>query len=212
MTQIKNNIDVATVKPEINISINDNDYRIFDFSDEMRLDGSISQLVSFMETTSGKGKSEEEKDLDYANAQSIWKGYQQDLRTVKFNFYLDRAQYNLLTDILLRKLEYDVNTVFIAIELTELLGGMSGTKFTDDKEVKSFRVDATEITYIYHLIQNYKVKGLSKDSYTFAKILRRIGEISKIVSYYDANAKSLTEEISKWALNLDSVPQIETEA
>jgi hypothetical protein len=73
MTQIKNNIDVATVKPEINISINDNDYRIFDFSDEMRLDGSISQLVSFMETTSGKGKSEEEKDLDYANAQSIWK-------------------------------------------------------------------------------------------------------------------------------------------
>ena len=165
-----------------------------------------------METTTGNGKSEEQKDLDYANAQSIWKGYQQDLRTVKFNFYLDRAQYNLLTDILLKKLEYDVNTVFIAIELTELLGGMSGTKFVDDKEVKSFRVDATEITYIYHLIQNYKVKGLSKDSYTFAKILRRIGEISKIVSYYDANAKSLTEEISKWALNLDSAPQIETEA
>ncbi len=138
MTQIKNNIEVATVKPEINIIINDNDYRIFDISDEMRLDGSISQLMEFMGSTTGSGKSEEQKDLDYANAQSIWKGYQQDLRTVKFNFYLDRSQYNLLTDILLKKLEYDVNTVFIAIELTELLGGMSGTKFANDKEIKIY--------------------------------------------------------------------------
>lgn len=211
MTQVKNNIEVSTVKPEMSISINDIDYRIFDFSDEMKLDNTIDQLRKFMESTNGDGKTEEQKDLDYVNAQSMWKGYQQDLRTVKFNFCLDRSQYTLLTDILLKKLEYDVNTVFIAIELTEMLGGMSGTKFSDDKEIKSFRVDATEITYIYHLIQNYKVKGLTKDSYTFAKILRRIGEISKIVSYYDANAKNLTEEISNWALSLDAGPQIVSE-
>jgi hypothetical protein len=110
----------------------------------------------------------------------------------------------VLTDILLKKLEYDVNTVFIAIELTEMLGAMSGSKYLDDKEIKSFSVDATEITYIYHLIQNYKVKGLTKEAYTFSKILRRIGEISKIVSYYDANAKRLTDEISRWALSLDA--------
>lgn len=205
----KENIEVATIKPETSLLIEDNSYRIIEISDEMKLDGLIHSLRSFMSTTTGFGKTEEQKDLDYVNAQTIWKSYQSELRTVKFNFHLDRSQYTLLTDILLKKLEYDVNTVFIAIELTDLLGGMSGTKFSSDKEIKPFLATATEITYIYHLIQNFKVKGLSKDSYTFSKILRRIGEISKIVSYYDANAKNLTEEISKWALSLDSTPMSE---
>jgi hypothetical protein len=85
-----------------------------------------------------------------------------------------------------------------------MLGAMSGSKYSDDKEIKPFSVDATEITYVYHLIQSYKVKGLTKEAYTFSKILRRIGEISKVVSYYDSCAKRLTDDIAKWALNLDA--------
>lgn len=210
MTQ-NNKIDVATLKPEVEISINDSTLRIMETIDEFNLDKKINDLRDYMSTTTGIGKTEEQKDLDYVHAQSIWKGYQNDLRSVKFNFYLDRSQYTLLTDILLKKLEYDVNTVFIAIELTELMGSMSGTKFRDDKEIKSFQATATDITYIYHLIQNFKIKGLTKDAYTFSKILRRIGEISKIVSYYDANAKNLTEEITQWALNLDAGAQLISE-
>jgi len=82
---------------------------------------------------------------------------------------------------------------------------MNGTKFADDIEIKPFKANATEITYMYHLIQSFKVKGLTKEAYTFSKILRRIGDISKIISYYDANAKNLTDEISKWALSLDAI-------
>jgi len=93
--------------------------------------------------------------------------------------------------------------VFIAIELVDLLGSMKGVKFQSD-EMKSFQVTATEITYIYHLIQNHKVKGLSREAFTFAEILRRIGEISKIVSYYDTTAKNFTDQIATWALSLDA--------
>jgi len=202
MTQ--NKLEVNTVKPELMFSFEENNYRILEMMDEINLDGLIKSIEDYMSTTNGFGKTDIQKDSDYAQVQTIWKEYQTKLRGVKFNFHLDRAQYGVLTDILLKKLEYDVNTVFIAIELTEMLGSMSGTKFSDDKEVKIFGVDATEITYIYHLIQNYKVKGLTKEAYTFSKILRRIGEISKIVSYYDANAKRLTDEISRWALSLDA--------
>jgi uncharacterized protein YjaG (DUF416 family) len=202
MTQ--NKIEVNSVKPELTFSQNENNYRILEMIDEMSLDSSIQSIEDYMKKTNGFGKTEEQKDADYAQVQSIWKEYQIKLRGVKFNFHLDRSQYGVLTDILLKKLEYDVNTVFIAIELTEMLGSMSGSKYSDDKEIKSFSVDATEITYVYHLIQNYKVKGLTKEAYTFSKILRRIGEISKIVSYYDACAKRLTDDISKWALNLDA--------
>ena len=189
---------------EISFSIDGVDVRILDIDSEFRLDSSIDSIRTFMLNTNGLGKTEEQKDMDYANAQVMWKSYQQDLRVVKFNFNLDRSQYTLLTDILLKKLEYGVDNIFIAIELTELLASMHGTKYNDDNQIKSFACNATEITYIYHLIQTYKVKGITKETYTFSKILLRIGEISKLVSYYDANAKNLTKDISEWALTLDA--------
>jgi hypothetical protein len=206
-----NKIEVNTVKPDISVTCGDDLVRLLDFSDELNLDSLVNDLEGYLSKTNGFGKTDEQKDTDYAIAQSKWKVYQEALREVKLNFYLDRTQYNLLTDLLLKKLEYDVNTVFIAIELTDLLGGMSSSKFSDEKEVKSFKVTPTEITYIYHLIQTYKVKGLTKEAYTFSKILRRIGEISKIVSYYDTHAKKLTEQISKWAYSLDGIIEMDQE-
>jgi len=196
-------LEINTVKPEISFSIDGVDMRILDVDSELRLDSNIDSIRNFMLNTNGVGKTDEQKDMDYDNAQVMWKTYQQDLRVVKFNFNLDRSQYTLLTDILLKKLEYGVDNIFIAIELTELLASMHGTKYNDDSQIKSFACNATEITYIYHLIQNYKVKGITKETYTFSKILLRIGEISKLVSYYDANAKNLTKDIADWALTLD---------
>ena len=104
----------------------------------------------------------------------------------------------------------------VAIELTNLLASMKDTKFTDDNQLTAFSVDATEITYIYHLISKHKVKGLSKDSYTFANILKRIGDISKVFNYYDTAAKNLTGEIQNWVaafeegVTIESTRELET--
>jgi hypothetical protein len=35
-------------------------------------------------------------------------------------------------------------------------------KYTSDTDIVSLDVDATQITYIYHLIATYKPKGLTK--------------------------------------------------
>ena len=201
MSQTK--LEVNTVKPDLFFTKKESTFRILDTDTEFKLDSSITNLEEYIKNTNGFGKSEEQKDMDYAHAQYLWKEYQTELKNCKLNFHLDQSQYSLLTDLLIKKLEYDTNTVFIAIELVDLLGSIKGTKFQGE-EVKSFKVTATEITYIYHLIQNYKVKGLSKEAFTFAEILRRIGEISKVVSFYDARAKNFTEEIAKWALSLDA--------
>jgi hypothetical protein len=199
----QNKVEVNTVKPELTFLKKENSYRILDSNVEHTLDTDIQSLEKYLSETTGFGKTEEQKDMDYAHAQYLWKTLQNDLKSCKLNFILDQNQYTLLTDLILKRLEYDTNTVFIAIELVDLLGSMKGVKFQSD-EMKSFQVTATEITYIYHLIQNHKVKGLTKEAFTFAEILRRIGEISKIVSYYDSTAKNFTEEIAKWALSLDA--------
>ena len=156
--------------------------------------------------------SEEAKDALYGNAQYLYNEYKKNLRDIRFNFYLNRPQYNLLTDLILKKLEYDVNTVFIAIELTELLGNMEGTKYQNDTDIKLFEVTATELTYIYHLIQSHKVKGLNKEAYVFSKLLMRIGEVSKVINYYDARAKALPEEIQQWALRMDATDVVKGES
>jgi hypothetical protein len=80
---------------------------------------------------------------------------------------------------------------------------MRDVKYTNDDELIAFPVNATEITYIYHLISKHKVKGLTKDSYTFSKVLMRIGTISKLFNYYDSYAKSLSTDIQDWVASFE---------
>jgi hypothetical protein len=192
-------IETNVIKPELNFIENEMEYLILDIESEARLDSRINDVESYIRENDGKGKSEEEKDELYKKAQDIWREYATALKETKYNFYLNRPQYNFLTDLLLKQIEYDVNTVFFAIELTELLGVMKSVKFKDDLELISIPVDPTEITYIYHLISNHKVKGLTKNAYIFAQILRRIGGISKVFNYYDTAGKNLNDDIQNWA-------------
>lgn len=206
-----NQIQVNTIKPELSFFENEALNRLLDFDGELLLDSKIGDIEKFMTDNTGQGLSEAEKDALYGSCQTIYTEYKKALRDVKFNFYLTRPQYNFLTDLFLKKLEYDVNTIFIAIELTAVLASMEGTKYSNDTEIKLFKVDATELTYIYHLIQPYKVKGLTKEAYTFSKLLVRIGELSKVINYYDAYAKNLTEDIQAWALKMDGDTSVKGE-
>jgi len=192
------NIVTNVVKPEIKFFENDSEHLVIDPINEVMLDAKVSSIESYMESNSGKGKSDEEQDELYKNAQDLWKEYTSALKDAKYNFHLNRPQWKFLTDLILQKLEYDVNTVFFAIELTNLLGTMREVKYANDKELIAFPVNATEITYIYHLISKHKVKGLTKDSYLFSEVLVRIGNISKVFNYYDSYAKSLSTDIQNW--------------
>lgn len=196
-------METNVVKPEIKFLENDTEQIILTTEVENMLDSKINDIETYMKNTVGKGKSQEEKDSIYGEAQNIWKSYQSALRDAKYNFHLNRPQWNFLTNLLLQKIEYDVNTIFFAIELTDMLGSMKKVKYTDDKTLIAFPVNATEITYIYHLIQKHKIKGLTNDAYIFAQILRRIGNISKIINYYDTYAKNLATEIQNWVASFE---------
>ena len=194
MTKIETNV----IKPDTRFFQNGSEYTTMDSANEYALDTKIKSVEDYIKANTGKGKSEEEKDELYKNAQELIKDYVNELRDTKYNFYLNRFQWKFLTDLILTKLEYDVNTIFFAIELTNLLGSMKGVKYSDDKELVKFEVNATEITYIYHLISKHKLKGLTKDTYTFSEILLTIGNISKLFNYYDGHIKNLSGDIQDW--------------
>jgi hypothetical protein len=202
-------IETNVVKPEINFFENDSEQIILNSEYENKLDSKLSEIEKYIRSNSGKGQTDEEKDNLYKNAQEMYKEYVEILRNTKYNFHLNRPQFKFLTDLILLKLEYDVNTVFFAIELTEMMGGMRNIKYSNDVEVLSVPVNATEITYIYHLISKHKVKGLTKDAYYFSQILKRIGNISKIFNYYDASAKSMTGDIQDWVASFEDGVSVE---
>ena len=197
------NIETNVVKPEIKFFENETENLVINPENEVLLDNRIKSIEDFMTNNDGTGKSDDEKDELYKTSQELWREYTNSLRDVKYNFHLNRVQWKFLTDLILTKLEYDVNTVFFAIELTELLGTMRDVKYSNDDELIAFPVNATEITYIYHLISKHKVKGLTKDSYTFSKVLVRIGNISKLFNYYDSYAKNLSTEIQNWVTSFE---------
>ena len=205
MTKIETN----TVKPEISFIESENNYLILDSFSESTLDNKILEVENYLKNNNGRDKSESEKDQLYKSSQQLWRSFAQSLKDTKYNFYLNKAQYKFLTDLILSKLEYDVNTVFFAIELTDMLATMKDMKFINEKDLVCLPVNATEITYIYHLIAKHKVKGLTKDAYTFANILRRIGGISKVFNYYDNCGKNLSNDIQDWVTTFDSSISIE---
>lgn len=204
------NIETNVTKPETSFYENEVENLIIDGSYESSLENKIKSIEDFIEKNDGKGKSEKEQDELYKNGQNLWREYTNGLRDTKYNFHLNRSQWKFLTDLILSKLEYDVNTVFFAIELTDLLGSMKDTKYTNDTEFVSFKVNATEITYIYHLIAQHKIKGLTKDAYLFSQILVRIGSISKVFNYYDNYGKNLSTDIQNWVTSFEDGVTVES--
>ena len=196
-------IETNVIKPEVNIEENGKQYLLINKEVETLLDDKLNSIKEYIFTNSGKGKSNKEKDELYQNAQSLWKEYINELKEAKYNFQLNRHQHRFLTELVMTKLEYDVNSVFFAIELKELFEIMKEGKYSNDEDLISFPVNATEITYIYHLISKHTVKGLVKDSYLFAEVLMKIGAISKIFNYYDTTGKNLSADVQDWVLTFE---------
>lgn len=208
----KTTFENSVVKPETQLIIGDQNYKLIKPEDEVALDNAINQVEDFMKNNNGEGLSETENDELYAKAQGLYKDYYKLVRDNKYSFYLNRKQYQFLTDLILTKLEYDVNSIFIAIELSAMLATMKDAKFKNDDEVISFPITATEMTYVYHLISTHKVKGLTNSSFLFSQVLIRIGDLSKVINYYDTYAKNLNSDIQSWAVGLDKTTPTELSA
>jgi hypothetical protein len=205
------NIETNVVKPELSFSHNDQEFLLLSTESEQLLDSKIQEIEDFMKNNDGKGKTDEEKDELYGKSQELWNELAETLRNTKYNFYLNRIQYNFLTNTLRKKVDYDVNTVFFGLDIVETLDRVNGSNYTNDIDFIPLPVDTTEVTYIYHLISEQKVKGINRDAYTFAEVLRIIGDISKIFNYYDTTAKNLATDIKDWVVLFDEEVTTDTD-
>ena len=196
-------IETSVVKPQLNFTENLQEYSLIASESENALDAKLQEIENYINTNDGKDKSDEEKDALYLYAQKIWQEYSDLLQETKYNFNLNRSQFKFLKNLLVTKMQYDVNTVFIALELEELLNNSDSFKYVNDYQLNSIQANATEITYIYHLIATHKVTGITKDARTFAEILRKIGDVSKVFNFYETSGKNLASDVQDWVASFE---------
>jgi hypothetical protein len=203
----KKTLENYVQKPQVILNYEKIDHRLLPVENEVSLDNKIKDLENFIKFNNGYGDTEEVKDSLYDQAKEKWQSYTKEFKDVAFTLHLDREQHEYLLSLLNNDLEYDVNTVFFAIELVNLLGEWNKTTKELPSGLSEYLVDATEITYIYHLISKHKVRGINKTTDLFTKVLLRIGEISKMVNYYDNQAKTLSKLIQEWVASFDDIPK-----
>lgn len=200
----KPEIETQVVKPKMLTKFDETEYRILSESDESSLDQAVKDIENYIAFNHGFGKLELEKDNLYAEAKKMWSKYVDTFRKIQVRFYLNQKQFDYFTQMLRDKIEYDVNTIFFAIELTDTLGNWAiQNDEVGDKQVKSYDTDPVSANYLYHLISTVKVKGLSEESYLFSQVLRKIHEAVKIVNFYDNHAKSLSKDIQDWVASFE---------
>ena len=207
----KKTFETNVVKPSITFLHEDIEYRFLSSEDELSLDTKIQNLNDYLNLNNGKGQEDQVKDKLYKESIEMWRDLASSLKEVNYSFFLNRKQFNFLVELLTEKLEYDVNTIFLAVELRNMLGKWNdiSSKTKSDKEIKEYFSDATEITYIYHLISKYKIKGISNATVYFTEVLRKIGYLSKIINYYDTSAKNLKKDIELWVAAFEDGVEID---
>ena len=123
---------------------------------------------------------------------------------------MNRPQFNFLSDLLSKNMEYDINTIFFVIELKKAFENWAvtetGDKFTNDDEAKEFEIGAIDLEYLWQLVSTHKVKGLSKSTYLFAQVVRRMMELRTISLYYDSEGKRLSKSIQEWVASFEVQP------
>lgn len=189
-----------TQKPELSFERDGKTYLIISEEQSNKLDSLKESVENFIKEKSQlSGLSEEEQDNLYKEAQTLWGEYANELKETKFfmNMTPDVSKY--IAYLLNDKVEYDVNSVFFAIEISDRIKDLRKLKDEDH----TLELNATEITYFYHLLSSHKVKGLSKDTYSFVDFLLRIGELSKVINYYNTWAEHLKSDIHQWVALMD---------
>lgn len=203
----KPEIETQVVKPKMVTNFDGSEFRIIKEEDELSLDSTVKSIENYISFNHGLGKTEAEKDEYYSTAKQLWSDYVNVFKNVKFNFYLNDEQFEYFTEMLRDKIEYDANTIFFAIELTDTLGNWAIHESESKNKVSSYETDAISANYLYHLISTVKVKGLTTESYLFAQVLKKIHEVMKIVGFYDTHAKSLSKDIQDWVASFEPQQQ-----
>ena len=101
-------------------------------------------------------------------------------------------------------MEYNVDTVFYALELEKLMSELiDSEKYFGEEDAKAFTLTPVDIHYLYHILSKHTVKGLNKSARLFASIIQKIALSSGVFNYYKETFSNIAIAIQVWIASLD---------
>ena len=175
------------------------------------LDKTIENVKSFIkkyniEKEDYKDMCDSEKNKLYAIGSFLMKNVSTAINDLLFSITLEREEYKFIHTTLKRKLTYDGNEVFNIIELNEKF--LKEWELIDKslpKEVPSFiaNIDIKNVVMLYHFLGKHTVKGMDKEFYTFASVLKKIADTNKLFNAYNVIQERLSTDFRIWIGAMD---------
>ena len=190
--------------------LSETEHRLISEENEEILDNKYETLLQYMrDNYSTTQLSEEKLNEIYEHLVEGWNEISAKqtgkLNEISFNLILTKREAKFITDLLINKIEYDVDTVWYGMEIRNYLEEVvqkSKVNNGDDNLAMELETTASDLTYIYHLISQYKPIGLKKSTYIFAEVLRKIGLSSKMFQYYKAKYERLKSVMEYYIVNM----------
>lgn len=183
--------------------------KIISDEDVQSLDSHVKGIESFLKDNSDVTEwSSEKKDEMYKDVTGKWTTFQESLKKIEYNYYATTREYKWFRNLIMNETSYGVNDIFVAMRVKEVFKEGDKVFLNSGKKVEKgvFKVKIDELTLAYHLMENYKHKGLGETAYLFANTLKSIGDISIVYNRYDKISKQLSEAIGNWCGGLDPAP------
>lgn len=205
---------VIAEKPEMNFkALNGSLIRVLSQEDEAYLDSKYDEMMDFMRNKHSKTYKESEKEEVYKELQILWNEVSGKnggkLNEISFDLILHQEEYKFIIETINTKMEYDVDTIFYVIELKDMLENMKDTgNYENSEQAIGFNMNAVDLQYLYHLLSKQTFKGLTKRTYTFAEVIKRIALSSNIFGYYKHQYEELAKAIQFWVQTLEKDVEI----
>jgi hypothetical protein len=179
--------------------------------DKEKLDN-ISDLLGMIYKTP-LSEETEEREKQYSSYRELISLYGKTLGETKYNLTLTRDEYLFLKNLIINKISYDRQNLFVGLIVRDTFfyqydKSKDTTKtslFTNGDE--NFVLNINEITRISHLTSLHEIVGLDKKADIFAEIIKKIGDISKIVEHYNKKGNDLSETGGNWIMKFENVEE-----
>lgn len=192
-------------KYNVNLTIKDrngNEHSIVPEDTITKVEEVYNELKQLMVSTDTSNMSDEEKDMLYAKAQEIWKkGADKGgaVNVLPYNLLLYRSEYTYLTDLILNKLEYDIDALFFIMEIRKRMAELQEkATYKDDNTLIAFTFTPIELHYLVKILNTHKVKGLKKEAFNMYNIFTTIGSVTRIYDTLKHEFTELSKEMLTW--------------
>lgn len=169
--------------------------------DKTKIESLEQEIVDFLKDNSKfDSYTEADKDALFKVYQEKYKNYRNAIKNARCHFVLNASEISFMHKKLSQSIDYDAHTIFYALHIKRFV--LNELPKKTEMYNNDLTISLTNSVMLYHLLSKCTSKGINADSYSFAFILQKLVDISKIYEKYDVQLKNMDNNFNMWNLGL----------